>query len=639
MPNKSQKKQQSKQKGNRIKLHPQSRGFKHKHKHRTKQLRDNINNLTKPHLTPTTDMSEWNDINLPSELLLALREMNFSSPTPIQRMSIPPATACHNVIGAAETGSGKTLAFGIPVLTGILQRSNDDNICTENERVVMDTEDKVEGDEMGCLGWVDDIPDAEFERMLSDTSMPSNSLQITPPHNTQVTKPLQALILTPTRELCLQICSHLRSAAIHTSISVVALVGGLSISKQTRLLSRHPEIVASTPGRYLQLLEEGNKYCQELSHLSYLVIDEVDRMLTEGHFANINLIFDRIASLAGTSQSHGPQVLLFSATVPSYFLNLKKHERDEPDGVRKLKRYLSRKKTDVINLTRKNVLVEKLREHRLMVESSNKLYYLYYLLLRKGKVLVFSNSIASLRQLYGILTTLSLNILIVHSGMQQKQRLQNLEKFNSSEHAILLASDMTSRGIDFTDVSDVIHYHVPATVQLYVHRCGRTARTSVKGGSSLLLVAPEESRRYNTICRDLNKAAGIPNAEISLNEVYRYKDAVQLAIKLNKHENSYRKQTKDESWKKKANINLHGEYDMTSSEEDTPPTRQDRFVLREGKERLRNLLTSINKEDTAIRCYRDGLKTVSTLLTAGEKVKPATDIPYLPLIREKHRRL
>ena len=212
-------------------------------------------------------------------------------------------------------------------------------------------------------------------------------------------------------------------------------------------------------------------------------------------------------------------MLLFSATVPSQFLNLKKHERNEPEGVRKLKRYISQKQTDIINLTRKNVLVERLREYRLMVESKNKLYYLYYLLKKRGKYLVFSNSIASLRQLYGLLTTLSLNILLIHSGMQQKQRLLNLEKFNSSTNSILLASDMTSRGIDLKDVSDVIHYHVPASAQLYVHRCGRTARTSEKGGTSLLLVAPEETRRYNTICRDLNKPAGIPSADITLNQV------------------------------------------------------------------------------------------------------------------------
>ena len=215
-------------------------------------------------------------------------------------------------------------------------------------------------------------------------------------------------------------------------------------------------------------------------------------------------------------------MLLFSATVPAQFLNLKNHKRNEPDGVKKLKRYISKKQTDIINLTRKNVLVEKLKEHRLMVESSNKLYYLYYLLKKRGKFLVFSNSISALRQLYGLLTTLSLNILLMHSGMQQKQRLLNLEKFNSSTNSILLASDMASRGIDLKDVSDVIHYHVPNTAQLYVHRCGRTARTSEKGGTSLLLVAPEEARRYNAICRDLNKPAGIPSADITLNQVRLY---------------------------------------------------------------------------------------------------------------------
>ena len=514
MPIHSKRKQMFQKKNGKVSSIARIRIFQRKRRYKLQVTRQRINKQTNI-LTPRpsyTDKSQWELLDLPPELLLALKEMKFYSPTPIQRLSIPPAAKLHHVIGAAETGSGKTLAFGLAVLTQLLRSDPNASGIEKRER---------EEGNVGCVGWVDDIPNEEFDRMLADPTLTFPFLS-TSSNTLPTCKRLQVLILTPTRELCLQVCSHLRAAAVHTSIHVVSLVGGMAISKQTRLLARRPEIVVSTPGRYLQLLEEQHQYCQELDHLSHLVIDEVDRMLSEGHFASIGLIFDKIPVLSGDTRSEGPQVLLFSATVPSHFLNLKKHERDEPEGVRKLKRYISRRKTDVINLTRRNVLVEQLTEYRLMVESGKKLYYLYYLLRKREKVLVFSNSIAALRQLYGQLTTLNLSVLVVHSGMQQKQRLSNLEKFNSSGQGILLASDMTSRGIDFRDVSDVIHYHVPATAQLYVHRCGRTARTSHKGGSSLLLIAPEEIKRYNTICTDLKKTAGIPTADISINEVRSY---------------------------------------------------------------------------------------------------------------------
>ena len=122
--------------------------------------------------------------------------------------------------------------------------------------------------------------------------------------------------------------------------------------------------------------------------------------------------------------------------------------------------------------------------------------------------------------------------------------------------------------------------------------------------------------------------------------MYRYKEAVQLAIKLNRQENSQRRETKDKSWEKKASKNIHGEDESSCSEEDTTSlaTREDSLVLREGKERLRNLLGNIDKEESTVRYYRDGLKSVSRYLAAADKANVVT-APYIPLIREKHRRL
>ena len=495
-------------------------GFKpEKRKHKNANLKAKLKKLRASAPTPQLDMSEWEGLSLPSQLTAALSELGFSSPTPIQRLCIPAARAGH-VVGAAETGSGKTLAFGLPILSRLLAEEPPET-AKEGESGGLRVREEGGGDN-GCVGWVDDIPEAVFQKMLSSPDKKSPLSTPLPP--SLPPRPLQALVLSPTRELCLQISSHLRAAAGRTAVQVVAVVGGMSLSKQTRLLSRRPQIVVSTPGRYLQLVEEEDAHCGQLSRLRFLVIDEVDRMLTDGHFANIGLIFSRIPALSeeGAARQH-LQAFLFSATVPACFLSLRRHERGEPEGVRRLKRFLSQGVCEVVNLTRKEVLVESLREEKLLVESPSKILYLYCLLrlrLRgRGKVLVFANSIATLRQLFGVLSRLGLSLLVVHSGMQQKRRLKSLDEFAGRREGVLLASDVAARGIDFRDVTDIIHFHVPATAQLYVHRCGRTARTRLKDGRSLLLVSPEESRRYLSICKSLCKLKEIPPATLSLSEV------------------------------------------------------------------------------------------------------------------------
>eukprot|EP00047_Mylnosiga_fluctuans_P002042 m.222913 g.222913 ORF g.222913 m.222913 type:complete len:778 (-) comp10849_c0_seq1:784-3117(-) len=189
---------------------------------------------------PRVDTSAWVELGLPSAIVAALGTLGFSQPTPIQIAAIPPALGERkDILGAAETGSGKTLAFGLPMLADILQRRKE--------------------------------PGTRERKLLG-------------------------LVVTPTRELALQVCAHLTAIAKQCAIKVVTVVGGLSLQKQNRLLASQPEVVVATPGRLWELITQHHEHFADLHKLRYLVIDEADRMVDKGHFEELDNILDRVRS-------------------------------------------------------------------------------------------------------------------------------------------------------------------------------------------------------------------------------------------------------------------------------------------------------------------------------------------------------
>ncbi|CAD7012803.1 unnamed protein product [Ceratitis capitata] len=217
--------------------------------------------------------------------LRALADKGFKSPTEIQAMTLPAAIlGKKDILGAAETGSGKTLAFGIPILTGIME------LKSKNVRSGIRKAPKVKGQKPELKTKV-----IEENRELTPPpeeldfypTLPTEDEDSELEENEEYNGPLYAVILTPTRELAVQVKDHLVAAAKYTGIKVAAIFGGLSVAKQERLLKRCPEIVVATPGRLWELYQQENPHLSKMEDISFLVIDETDRMVEKGHFEEL----------------------------------------------------------------------------------------------------------------------------------------------------------------------------------------------------------------------------------------------------------------------------------------------------------------------------------------------------------------
>ena len=196
------------------------------------------------------DVAAWAQYDLHPLLLKAIRKLRFTSPTPIQEKVLHPAIKGRmDIVGAAETGSGKTLAFGLPIL----------------QRLMQDKEEEK---------WYEEYADEE---------KPGKGK-----------KHLRALIVTPTRELALQVAKMLADVAIYTGIQIAAIVGGMSKQKQERVLKKQPEIIVATPGRLWELIRDGEKHLTSLERLTFLTLDEADRMVERGHFKELESVIKSI---------------------------------------------------------------------------------------------------------------------------------------------------------------------------------------------------------------------------------------------------------------------------------------------------------------------------------------------------------
>ncbi|GJN09299.1 hypothetical protein PR202_ga27295 [Eleusine coracana subsp. coracana] len=391
----------------------------------------------------------WQELRLHPLLVKAIRRLGFREPTPIQKSCFP--AAAHqgkDVIGAAETGSGKTLAFGLPILQRLLE---------EREKAVgLQQED---------------------EETIKESSKES---------------PLRALILTPTRELAKQVCDHLQEAAKFTGIQVVPIVGGLSVEKQERLLKKKPAIVVGTPGRLWELMSMNNQHLVELHSLSFFVLDEADRMIERGHFHELQSIIEMLPLTNGSDmhsvrttancetvpilQVKKRQVFVFSATLALSSNFRKKLKRglstskqslpDEVSSIEALSKQAGMKpNAEIVDLTNASILPEKLKESFIECSEDDKDAFLYY-------------------------------ILSVHG--------QGCGSFRGSDNSILVATDGFARGMDFDDVRTVIHYQLPHSTDVYIHRSGRTARKSL-AGCSIALISPADKAKFYSLCKSMSK--------------------------------------------------------------------------------------------------------------------------------------
>ncbi|CAG7712995.1 unnamed protein product [Allacma fusca] len=489
------------------------------------------------------DMEDWIKMGVTDPVLQALYDKKFGLPTPIQRLTLPSAILGRkDIVGAAETGSGKTLAFGIPIIEGILKEIKENG---DNRR-------------------------------------------------------LKALILTPTRELAVQVKDHIKDAAKHTKIQAVVIVGGLATQKQERLLAGYPEIVIGTPGRLWELIQEGNEHLSTLSEISYLAVDETDRMVEKGHFQELQGILAAINS--DPEKTFQRQNFIFSATLsfthemPHRFKKTSmkaKKMKQVPKKVNKKEKLRQimelvgvKENAKVVDITEKRGTCETLVEMQLTCQLAYKDYYLYYFFIRHPAL---------------------------HSDMHQKQRLRSLENFTANDNGILIATDVAARGLDIVDIQHVIHYQVPKTAESYIHRSGRTAR-AFKGGLAILFVEPKEHTLVSNIMRSLDRDEAFPAFHVD-DEIFKeIKSRVDMAVKVEAFEHSVRKRSADQNWLDKAKK----EMDLASTSEEESDDDED---YQKGSKGVKKNLEKAKRELELCKQKLSKMLSVNLFLR-----KPKTDV-------------
>ncbi|KAJ1733759.1 ATP-dependent RNA helicase, partial [Coemansia biformis] len=496
---------------------------------------------------PDVDVTAWERLGVHMDLLRALRHLGFAKPTEIQSKTLPSALKGRDIIGAAETGSGKTLAFGIPMLQQVSKR---------------------QGAWTGPTG----------------------------------------LVLAPTRELAIQVKNHLVAMARFNKARVAVIVGGMSQAKQERLLNSQPDIIVATPGRLWELASTNDDYLNQLKAIRILAVDEADRMLEPGHFKELKFIFKAVNEQRAQTEEGARQTFVFSATLLKD-MQLTKRKisqkaqkrnagRPQPGTMGDLVERVGfqDKQPVFVDVTLADATARTLTESRIDCLASDKDHYLYYLLTRyPARTLVFVNSIDSIRRMLPMLRLLRVNALGLHAQMEQRQRLKNVDRFCTTENAVLVASDVAARGLDIPQVEHVIHYQVPRSGDLYVHRSGRTARAQNEG-LAILMVSPEERKLYYKMCTKLGK--DISAFPVDLDLVGRLRPRVELARDIELREHKLDKRTHERNWFKKnaedLDIELDSDFMPSSDDERGVETKyqekQDKLQIKALKSRLSQLL-------------------------------------------------
>lgn len=497
------------------------------------------------------EIYDWNELRLHPLLIKSIRRLGFKKPTPIQKACIP--VAAHqgkDVIGTAQTGSGKTLAFGLPILQRLLEEREKERRSLQNDTKV------IEGSSESYL---------------------------------------RALILAPTRELALQVSDHLKKAAKDIDVHIVPIVGGMYSEKQERLLRRRPEIVVATPGRLWELMSGGNEHLVELHSLSFFVLDEADRMIENGHFNELQSIIDMLPTVNGfveqTSEFNKAykcipnfprkkrQTFVFSATIAlsNNFRKKLKHSSSsskpsmtgELTSIEKLSdRAGMRPDVAVVDLTNTSIVADKLVESFIRCSEEEKEAYLYYILSvhRKGRSIVFCTSISALHRVSSLLKLLDVKAWTLHAQMQQRARLKAMDRFRDNEHGVLIATDVAARGLDIPGIRTVVHYQLPHSAEVYIHRSGRTARSS-SDGCSIALISPSDQAKFFSLCKSLSKE--------SLQEFYvdtaYMPDALKrlsLARQIDKIQRKFYQENEKKCWLKRNAASVELAVDDTDSEEE-----------------------------------------------------------------------
>ncbi len=364
-------------------------------------------------------MLTFNELGLSPNLLKGIDALGFTNPTPIQEKIIPMFFETENdIVGLAQTGTGKTAAFGLPII---------EQIDVKNKSV-------------------------------------------------------QALILSPTRELCIQIAKDLDNFSKHVNgLEVVPVYGGASIDTQVRALKRGAQIVVATPGRMLDLIK---RKAANLSNINTVVLDEADEMLNMGFRDELDGILEQTSNTKRT--------LLFSATMPKEVARIAKNYMNNPTQ---------------ITVGKQNAGADNVHHVYYQVHAHNR----YKALKRIADInpdiygLVFCRTRMETKEVADKLIKDGYNADALHGDLSQAQRDHVMKRFRERTLQMLVATDVAARGIDVTEISHVINYNLPEDNEIYTHRSGRTGRAG-KSGVSIAIVNYREINRIPQIEKLIQKS-------------------------------------------------------------------------------------------------------------------------------------
>ncbi|MCC6467776.1 MAG: DEAD/DEAH box helicase [Alphaproteobacteria bacterium] len=365
----------------------------------------------------TTTHSTFATLGLAEPIARALSAENYTTPTPIQAQAIPLVMEGRDLLGIAQTGTGKTAAFALPIL----------------------------------------------HRLAANRAAPGQ-------------RGARALVLAPTRELAIQIAESFRAYGRHLGLRQAIVFGGVGHRPQIDAMARGVDILVATPGRLLDLMNQGYVRLERVSHL---VLDEADRMLDMGFIRDVRKI---VATLPKARQS-----LLFSATMPTDVARLAADLLNAPARV---------------EVTPASTPIERIDQRVYHVEASRKRDLLAGLLADRAmaRVIVFTRTKHGADRVTRQLEQSGIDAAAIHGNKSQNQRQRTLAGFHSGQLRVLVATDIASRGIDVDDVTHVVNFDLPHEPESYVHRIGRTARAGATG-VAISLCDPSERGSLRAIER------------------------------------------------------------------------------------------------------------------------------------------
>jgi ATP-dependent RNA helicase RhlE len=345
-------------------------------------------------------LMKFEDLGLAEPLLRAVAAQGYPTTTKIQAAAIPLVLEGRDVLGCAQTGTGKTAAFALPTLQRLSRVE-----CRVNGRG----------------------------------------------------RKIRTLVLAPTRELALQICESFRVYGRYTAVRQAAVYGGVGQSPQVRALNQGVDVLIATPGRLLDLMQQGYV---DLSHVEVLILDEADRMLDMGFIHDLRRIIDKVPRRR--------QTLLFSATLPPAIRSLADQWLTKPADVR---------------VTPATVTVQTIRQSVFFVDQKQKLQLLTHWLQETPwtRTLVFTRTKHGADKVAKSLVKAGIQADAFHSNKSQSARQRVLLRFKAPQPLVLVATDIAARGLDIDDVSHVVNFDLPADADNYIHRIGRTGRAGAAG--------------------------------------------------------------------------------------------------------------------------------------------------------------